>query len=247
MALTYNLTGFQQDWESNQAWNWEGYNQTMSFIEETFRPWGIKLTNSIDSHPACEQGGGDSNLTDAMCDPAYHHQPWASVLTDMGSYNPFTNCKIQSNSNCGPEGNAARLAWEKNGTRGSCDNDFGRNDPNIITFCGFEGQTMNLLTSPVAKIHSSQLAPALWIGDCFPNGTSHTEWTAETMRSFLHFLDGQNITRLGIWPTGMSGGQQDGMPDIPPQGLKQSCPWMLDGAFCDFLDSLCVLWLALTC
>ena len=160
-------------------------------------------------------------------------QPWAAVLTDMGSYNPWTSCKLQSNSQCGPEGNVSRLAWEKNGTRGYCGPSVygtGRNDPNIIKYCGFEGQTMNLLTSPVAKVHAgpagggySQLAPAIWIGSCFKNGTSDTEWTVETLRAFLHFLDVQHITRIGLWPTGL-----DGTPDIPCPSLKQHCPWMLD-------------------
>ena len=50
----------------------------------------------------------------------------------------------------------APLSWEKNGTRGSCrpDNtsrDPAINDPTVITYCGFEGQTMNLLTSPVVS------------------------------------------------------------------------------------------------
>ena len=80
LALTYNLTGWQQDWEFTDAWvtvvfvvkahinrvvisfdvvcltivracsslrcrwNWAGYNETMSFVEETFR---VRAARSI--------------------------------------------------------------------------------------------------------------------------------------------------------------------------------------------------------
>ena len=75
----------------------------MAYVESVLRPHGVRLGNSIDSHPACESTWPDPWRTTPMCTPAYHHTPWAAIRTDMGSYNPFTNCKLQTNSQCGPE------------------------------------------------------------------------------------------------------------------------------------------------
>ena len=46
-------------------------------------------------------------------------------------------------------------------------------DPEIVQYCGWEGGMMNVLHSPLATVYADrapQLAPALWIGDCFKMG-----------------------------------------------------------------------------
>ena len=63
---------------------------------------------------------------------------------------------------------------------------------------------LNLLESPRATIHRDrwpQLAPALWIGGCAPNGSTPTQqgWTQPLLKSFLAFLDRERIPRIGIW------------------------------------------------
>jgi hypothetical protein len=75
----------------------------MTYVASVLNPHGVRLGNSIDSHPACEFSGPSAYRTTPMCAPAYHHSPWASILTDMGTYNPWTNCKLQTNSHCGAE------------------------------------------------------------------------------------------------------------------------------------------------
>ena len=66
-----------------------------------------------------------------------------------------------------------------------------------------------------------QLAPALWIGDCYANGTGTTQgWTPPKLRSFLRFLDELKIQRLGIWCM---------TNNSDPIGFPcqvDTCPWM---------------------
>ena len=85
---------------------------------------------------------------------------------------------------------------------------------------------MNVLNSPVAKVYADrapQLAPALWIGDCFENGTGTKQgWTQDKLSSFLGFLDTQRIQRIGVWCM---------TNESDPIGFPcpvDSCPWMLD-------------------
>ena len=52
LALTYNLSGYTQDWEFGEAFNWAGYNETMTYIAGVIKPHGIGLGISIDS--GCE-------------------------------------------------------------------------------------------------------------------------------------------------------------------------------------------------
>ena len=99
------------------------------------------------------------------------------------------------------------------------------NDPSIIQYCGFEGFTMNFLHSPVATVYTDrapQISPALWIGDCFPNGTTKQGWTQDKLRSFLLFLDSQNIQRIGLWCM---------TNESDPIGFPcpvESCPWIYE-------------------
>ena len=102
LALKYNLTGFQQDWEFDDAWNWRGCecsprligparlrlhpvlladNESMTYIASVLNAHGVRLGNSIDSHQACEFDEPGADRTTAMCAPAYHHSPWAAILT----------------------------------------------------------------------------------------------------------------------------------------------------------------------
>ena len=127
----------------------------MAHVAAVLRPHGVGLGISINS--GCENQAYAAGA-DPTCCPAYRDTPWAAVLTDMGTYN-------------GPA--ADPVAWYKNGTRGSCPPS-PTNDPAVISYCGYEGKLMNVLHSPAATVHADrwpQLSPAMWIGDCYPNGS----------------------------------------------------------------------------
>ena len=110
------------------------------------------------------------------------------------------------------------LAWSKNGTHGHCAHDK-LNDPKVVQYCGFEGQLMNLLHSPIATVHADrwpQLSPGIWIGDCLANGTSTHGWTQPLLHSFLGFLDILNIISITIWCSA----------EMPCPDVDEHCPWM---------------------
>ena len=128
----------------------------MAHVASVLRPHGLGLGNSISS--SCEErGAADGGAP--FCVPAYRSTPWASVLIDMGTYQPVTGCGCgqskacpydrQFNSNCSSSEFGGALAWERNGVRGSCAHD-PDNDPRVLPYCGFEGQIMNLLHGPIA-------------------------------------------------------------------------------------------------
>ncbi len=226
LAQQYYLSGYTQDWEFTSSWNHTGYNDTMAHVASVLAPHKLGLGNSISS--ACEANFGLNGAP--FCAPAYRNEPWASVLTDMGTYSPVTGCGCkgkgcpsydpQFNSNCSEEEYGGSLSWERNGTRGSCRSDTG-NDPTVVQYCGFEGQIMNMLHGSVATAYPDrwpQLSPGLWLGDCTANGTSAHGWTAHTLRSFLRFLDGVGVTRLTVWC----------MAQMPCPTVKENCPWMYD-------------------
>ena len=178
----------------------------MSYIASVLKQHGIGIGNSVASWCASyEQCTPDGGSSDPCCCPAYRNQPWADVLTDMGSYS-ISNAKPKwfPLKDCPPDPN---------------------NDPSIIQYCGFEGFTMNFLHSPVATVYTDrapQISPALWIGDCFPNGTTKQGWTQDKLRSFLLFLDSQNIQRIGLWCM---------TNESDPIGFPcpvESCPWIYE-------------------
>jgi hypothetical protein len=110
------------------------------------------------------------------------------------------------------------LSWSKNGTRGYCASDK-LNDPNIVPYCGFEGQLLNLLHSPVANVFADrwpQLSPGIWVGGCLPNGTSPHGWTQLLLKDFLEFLDTLNIKQITVWCDAA----------MPCPMVDKHCPWM---------------------
>ena len=179
----------------------------MTYVAGVLRPHDIGLGLSINSN--CEAGPYSSS--DPSCDPAYRDTPWAAVLTDMGTY----------------EIGAEPAAWARNGTRGSCP-PVAVPDPEVMPYCGFEGQVLNVLQSPLTTVHaqhSPQLSPAMWIGQCYPNGTTRHGWTQRKLRSFLSFLDSQNITRIGLWCMDPGNPNFVGFPCV---GLDDVCPWFYE-------------------
>ena len=147
----------------------------------------------------------------------------------MGTYQPVTGCGCvgkgcpsydpQFNSNCSETEYGGSLAWERNGTRGSCRSDPG-NDPAVIQYCGFEGQVMTMLHGRVATAFPDrwpQLSPGLWLGDCAENGTSAHGWTQASLRSFLAFLGSVSVTRVAVWC----------MAEMPCPTVDKNCPWMV--------------------
>ena len=210
LALLYNLSGFTQDWEfgaKSGDWWWAGWNRTMAHVAAVLRPQGIGLGLSVNS--VC----GSESLavaSDPTCAPAYRDTPWAAMLADMGTYALI---------NPGPTEDGRRNGWpwragdvqpnmtatrDMRGCAGSVGPD---QDPAVMQWCGFESRVLNLLESPRATIRRDrwpQLAPALWVGGCNPNGSTPTlqGWTRPTLRSFLTFLDAEQVPRLAIWCMG---------------------------------------------
>ena len=203
IALKFNLTGYTGDWEwaGRKNFYWQGWNASMAHVASVLMDHGIRLGNGIVSNCAgdelCGSGEGNSD-SDPCCCPAYRNTPWADVLTDMGMYSILSN----------------------NPSYHKCHG----HDP-ILQYCGWEGGMMNALHSPVATVHADrapQLSPALWIGDCVTNGTTAQGWTQSNLRSFLSFLDAQNITRIGIWCM---------TNESDPIGFPcqvTNCPWMIE-------------------
>jgi hypothetical protein len=227
LATRYNLSGYTQDWEFTESFNHTGYNSTMAHVASVLRQHGLGLGNSISS--SCEQKNGLDGAP--FCSPAYRNEPWAAFLTDMGTYSPVTGCGChgcpydpQFNSNCSVSEYGGSLAWELNGTRGSCRADPG-NDPKVLRYCGFEGQVMNMLHGADITAYPDrrpQLSPGIWLGDCAPGSNESSlsghGWDARSLGSFLQFLDTVGVTRIGVW----CGAQ------MPCPTVEEHCPWMYE-------------------
>ena len=213
IAMKWNFTGYTGDWEwpgSKKPFYWIGWNATMNHIAGVLRPHGIGLGNGVvsqcESYDLCTTGKEhvrDGGSADPCCCPAYRDQPWADVLSDMGMYSIFT----------------MKPAYHK------CKLPNPNTDPEIVQYCGWEGGMMNVLHSPLATVYANrapQLAPAVWIGDCFKNGTTSQGWTHPKLMSFLSFLDQINVNRIGLWCM---------TNDSDPIGFPcplDNCPWMLE-------------------
>ena len=104
IALAYNFSGFSMDWEFGESFHWAGFNETMSHVAGVLRPHGLGLGLSINSdcNAASPSPGGGG--MDPSCDPDFRDTPWASILSDMGTY-------VIGDLNA---------TWSKNGTRGTC-------------------------------------------------------------------------------------------------------------------------------
>jgi hypothetical protein len=62
---------------------------------------------------------------------------------------------------------------------------------------------MNVLHSPLATVHVDRyplLSPAIWIGECWKNGTSTDRgWTQPKLKAFLAFLDTVGVQSIALW------------------------------------------------
>ena len=135
----------------------------MSPIAETLRPHGKGLGISINS--GCEAGPNSSS--DPSCDPAYRNTPWAAVLTDMGTCKrdrpPFrrstNHSYMYSNTLLTDEIGDQQPTWARRGANSSCPPPGGAPptvDPEVISYCGYEGLTLNMLHSPMATVHAQR-------------------------------------------------------------------------------------------
>lgn len=205
----------------------------MSHIAAVLKPHSIGLGLSINS--VCESESLAVS-SDPTCAPAYRDTPWAAVLTDMGTYDTLTPGSGQWPFYPG-KGNVVNMSWTKDLSGCPQWNDSRTNDPAVMQYCGFEGRVLNLLHSPLVTIHNDrwpQLAPAIWLGGCFANGSTPTQqcvlparclssvfffapsvcsltcrlcrgWTQASLKQFLAFLDMERVPRIGIWCMDLTG------------------------------------------
>ena len=114
-----------------------------------------------------------------------------------------------------------------------------KHDPELMPYCGYEGRVLNMLHSPIAKVHTDRFplyAPAVWIGRCYANGTTKEGWTHEKFTAHLAFLDTVGITRIGIWCqnscaiTNISNPLDcgDNFVGFFCAGLNSSCPYVYE-------------------
>jgi hypothetical protein len=103
IGLKYKFSGFSMDWEFGQSFHWAGFNETMTYVAGVLRPHGLGLGISINSDCNAANASADGGSMDPSCDPVYRNTPWASILSDMGTY-------IIGDLNA---------TWAKNGTRGT--------------------------------------------------------------------------------------------------------------------------------
>ena len=94
LAQKYHLSGFTGDWEFTDSFDWSGYNASMAHVAAVLRPHGLGLGNAISS--SCEHKGYAGGSA-PFCVPAYRNTPWASILVDMGTYQPVTGCGLPTN------------------------------------------------------------------------------------------------------------------------------------------------------
>ena len=80
-------------------------------------------------------------------------------------------------------------------------------------WCGIEGSIVDMLAKGARP---DQIVPALWIGECVPNGTmTHSGWTQPKVRDFLDFVGGVGVSTIAIWDLVVSAG---GLP---------TCTWFV--------------------
>ena len=105
--------------------------------------------------------------------------------------------------------------------------------------CGYEGRVLNMLHSPLTTVHTDRwplYAPAMWIGRCYPNGTTKLGWTHEKFKAHLEFLDTVGITRIGIWCQNSCAISNisnpldcgDNFVGFACAGLNDTCPYFYD-------------------
>jgi hypothetical protein len=89
---------------------------------------------------------------------------------------------------------------------------------------------MNVLHSPLATVHVDRyplLSPAIWIGECWKNGTSTDRgWTQPKLKAFLAFLDTVGVQSIALWCMA-----EMGCPHIKSGNLSKGevyCPWMYE-------------------
>jgi hypothetical protein len=209
-AKRYSISGFTLDWEFGQSFDWLSFNRTWAYVSvklaEERPPIPIEVCiNSVVQNKAWAPGGDPSGNT------YFRRYPWASKLTDMGSYSLCRNNKCtDAERNYNLTTNLER--YTKANTSGWAG--------------GLEGVSTNLIK--LSDVRTDQLSPGLWFNDvCTPTGklnadgaaeTSTMGWTAVALRAFLASSYDVGARSVDIWC-----GVGVGLPMPCP-----TCPWVFD-------------------
>ena len=135
-------------------WGRQVGGATPAATQTTARPRGLRECNSAVS-----------------CLPpsrsASHSVTVYRIMSDMGTYSIGD----------------LNATWSKNGSRGSCPP---TELSDVMPYCGYEGRIMNMLHSPRTMVHIDRYplyAPAMWIGECYSNGTTKHGWTHQKFKA----------------------------------------------------------------
>lgn len=200
------------DWEFSQSFDYLSWNRTWAYIAAELAPLTFEICiNSVVEHHEWATGGDPSG------NPYFRPVPWASKLTDMGSYS------LCNSINCTNSQRWYNLTTnlERYTTPSHPANTSGWAG-------GLEGVSTNLMR--MAGARADQLSPGLWFDDkCTPTGkfagggigtgaveTSTKGWTALTLRAFLSNQFQQGVRSVDVWC-----GVKTGLPVPCP-----TCKWV---------------------
>jgi hypothetical protein len=202
LALRLNLTGLTLDFEDGRGDNITKWISLWSGVRDALHQQGQTLGscvcqdvwNRIPNATGSKNYGGANSSAWAFL---WMIQPQLKVfdfVSDMSTYPMF------------PEAHGGDVPAYNHLHAKTC-------TYNKYEMCGLEGYVQDLLRFG-ASASSGQASPAVWLGDCAPNGALNGQgWDQNVLRQFLSFLDTVGIRSVDVW----SGGAH-------PESAGH-CPW----------------------
>ena len=152
-AQRFAIDGFTLDWEFGQSFDYLSWNRTWAYIAAELAPaitFEVCINSVTEGETRADIDGGDPSGN-----PFFRPVPWASRLTDMGSY---SLCR---------DNNCTEAERQYNLTTNLERYDFPKEAAGWAG--GLEGVSTNLIK--LAGARADQLSPGLWFDDvCAPTG-----------------------------------------------------------------------------